>query len=247
SELKSKVQVAMIYPMIMGLLSLGVSIFLLVVVIPQIEQLFASFDAKLPLLTRAVIFLSYVLTNYWYFILAIIAGSFLGFLKWKSSEDGKKVWDKFLLGLPIIGTLLRKILVSNFARNLSILLLNRVPLIVSLNIVSDVVGHTVFKEEIDAAIIKIKEGGKLSDSLQGSQVLPQMVLGMLSAGEASDKVPEMMNKLSEIYESEVDTAIKSLTQSLEPMMIIVMGGIIFTIMAAIMTPMYKLTQEIQGM
>ncbi|XDD48059.1 type II secretion system F family protein [Leptospira sp. WS39.C2] len=247
SELKSKVQVAMIYPMIMGLLSLGVSIFLLVVVIPQIEQLFASFDAKLPLLTRGVIFLSYVLTNYWYFILAIIIGGFLSFLKWKSSDDGKKVWDKFLLGLPVIGTLLRKILVSNFARNLSILLLNRVPLIVSLNIVSDVVGHTVFKEEIEVAIIKIKEGGKLSDSLQGSQVLPQMVLGMLSAGEASDKVPEMMNKLSEIYESEVDTAIKSLTQSLEPMMIIVMGGIIFTIMAAIMTPMYKLTQEIQGM
>ncbi|TGL55112.1 type II secretion system F family protein [Leptospira kemamanensis] len=247
SELKSKVQVAMIYPMIMGLLSLGVSIFLLVVVIPQIEQLFASFDAKLPLLTRGVIFLSYVLTNYWYFILGLITFAFLGFMKWKSSPEGKKVWDKFLLGLPVIGTLLRKILVSNFARNLSILLLNRVPLIVSLNIVSDVVGHTVFKEEIDAAIIKIKEGGKLSDSLQGSQVLPQMVLGMLSAGEASDKVPEMMNKLSEIYESEVDTAIKSLTQSLEPMMIIVMGGIIFTIMAAIMTPMYKLTQEIQGM
>ncbi|TGK84685.1 type II secretion system F family protein [Leptospira bourretii] len=247
SELKSKVQVAMIYPMIMGLLSLGVSIFLLVVVIPQIEQLFASFDAKLPLLTRGVIFLSYILTNYWFIILGAIAGGFLSFMKWKSSGEGKKTWDKFLLRLPVIGTLLRKILVSNFARNLSILLLNRVPLIVSLNIVSDVVGHTVFKEEIEAAIIKIKEGGKLSDSLQGSQVLPQMVLGMLSAGEASDKVPEMMNKLSEIYESEVDTAIKSLTQSLEPMMIIVMGGIIFTIMAAIMTPMYKLTQEIQGM
>ncbi|MGE8719851.1 type II secretion system F family protein [Leptospira terpstrae] len=247
SELKSKVQVAMIYPMIMGLLSLGVSIFLLVVVIPQIEQLFASFDAKLPLLTRGVIFLSYVLTNYWIFILGAIAAGLLSFLKWKSSGEGKKVWDRFLLGLPVIGTLLRKILVSNFARNLSILLMNRVPLIVSLNIVSDVVGHTVFKEEIESAIIKIKEGGKLSDSLQGSQVLPQMVLGMLSAGEASDKVPEMMNKLSEIYESEVDTAIKSLTQSLEPMMIIVMGGIIFTIMAAIMTPMYKLTQEIQGM
>ncbi|TGM56724.1 type II secretion system F family protein [Leptospira vanthielii] len=247
SELKSKVQVAMIYPMIMGLLSLGVSIFLLVVVIPQIEQLFASFDAKLPLLTRGVIFLSYVLTNYWLLILGAIVGGLLGFMKWKSSGEGKKTWDKFLLRLPVIGTLLRKILVSNFARNLSILLMNRVPLIVSLNIVSDVVGHTVFKEEIESAIIKIKEGGKLSDSLQGSQVLPQMVLGMLSAGEASDKVPEMMNKLSEIYESEVDTAIKSLTQSLEPMMIIVMGGIIFTIMAAIMTPMYKLTQEIQGM
>lgn len=247
SELKNKVQVAMIYPMIMGLLSLGVSIFLLVVVIPQIEQLFASFDAKLPLLTRGVIFLSYVLTNYWLFILGAIVLAFLGFAKWKSSLEGKKVWDKFLLRVPVVGGVLRKILVSNFARNLAILLMNRVPLITSLNIVSDVVGHTVFREEIGQAVIKIKEGGKLSDSLQGSQILPQMVLGMLSAGEASDKVPEMMNKLSEIYESEVDTSIKSLTQALEPMMIIVMGGIIFTIMAAIMTPMYKLTQEIQGM
>lgn len=247
AELKNKVQVAMIYPMIMGLLSLGVSIFLLVVVIPQIEQLFASFDAKLPLLTRGVIFLSYVLTNYWIFILGAIVAAFLAFAKWKSSEEGKKIWDRFLLKVPVIGGLLRKILVSSFARNLSILLMNRVPLISSLNIVADVVGHTVFREEIAQAVIKIKEGGKLSDSLYGSQVLPQMVLGMLSAGEASDRVPEMMNKLSEIYESEVDTSIKSLTQALEPMMIIVMGGIIFTIMAAIMTPMYKLTQEIQGM
>ncbi|MDF3821518.1 type II secretion system F family protein [Leptospira sp. 96542] len=247
AELKAKVQVAMIYPMIMGLLSLGVSIFLLVVVIPQIQQLFASFDAKLPLLTRIVIFISYVLTNFWFLILGVIFIGVVAFTYWKSTPDGKKVWDRFLLGLPVIGGLLRKILVSNFARNLAILLMNRVPLITSLNIVSDVVGHTVFREEITNSIIKIKEGGKLSDSLQNSEVLPQMVLGMLSAGEASDRVPEMLNKLSEIYESEVDTAIKSLTQSLEPMMIIVMGGIIFTIMAAIMTPMYELTQQIQGM
>ncbi len=247
AELKSKVQVAMIYPVIMGALSLAVSVFLLIVVIPQIEQLFASFNATLPLITRIVIGLSYFLTNYWWLIIiSLVAGS-LGFAKWKGTENGTKVWDRFLLKVPVVGSLLKKVLVSNFARNLSILLMNRVPLIVSLNIVSDVVNHTVFREEISAAIIKIKEGGKLSDSLQGSQILSQMVLGMLNAGEASDKVPEMMTKLSEIYESEVDTAIKSLTQSLEPIMILVMGGIIFTIMAAIMTPMYKLTQEIQNM
>jgi type II secretory pathway component PulF len=247
AELKSKVQVAMIYPVIMGALSLAVSVFLLIVVIPQIEQLFASFNATLPLITRIVIGLSYFLTNYWWLIIISLIGGSLGFAKWKATENGIKVWDRFLLKVPVIGSLLKKVLVSNFARNLSILLMNRVPLIVSLNIVSDVVNHTVFREEITAAIIKIKEGGKLSDSLQGSQILSQMVLGMLNAGEASDKVPEMMTKLSEIYESEVDTAIKSLTQSLEPIMILVMGGIIFTIMAAIMTPMYKLTQEIQNM
>jgi len=247
AELKSKVQVAMIYPVIMGALSLAVSVFLLIVVIPQIEQLFASFNATLPLITRIVIGLSYFLTNYWWLIIISIVGGSLGFAKWKATENGIKIWDRFLLKVPVVGSLLKKVLVSNFARNLSILLMNRVPLIVSLNIVSDVVNHTVFREEITAAIIKIKEGGKLSDSLQGSQILSQMVLGMLNAGEASDKVPEMMTKLSEIYESEVDTAIKSLTQSLEPIMILVMGGIIFTIMAAIMTPMYKLTQEIQNM
>jgi general secretion pathway protein F len=247
AELKSKVQVAMIYPVIMGALSLAVSVFLLIVVIPQIEQLFASFNATLPLITRIVIGLSYFLTNYWWLIILSIVGGSLGFAKWKATENGIKTWDRFLLKVPVVGSLLKKVLVSNFARNLSILLMNRVPLIVSLNIVSDVVNHTVFREEITAAIIKIKEGGKLSDSLQGSQILSQMVLGMLNAGEASDKVPEMMTKLSEIYESEVDTAIKSLTQSLEPIMILVMGGIIFTIMAAIMTPMYKLTQEIQNM
>ncbi|MCZ8156071.1 MAG: type II secretion system F family protein [Leptospira sp.] len=247
AELKSKVQVAMIYPVIMGALSLAVSVFLLIVVIPQIEQLFASFNATLPLITRIVIGLSYFLTNYWLFIILFILAGSLGFAKWKGTPNGIKVWDRFLLRVPVVGSLLKKVLVSNFARNLSILLMNRVPLITSLNIVSDVVNHTVFREEISAAVIKIKEGGKLSDSLQGSQILSQMVLGMLNAGEASDKVPEMMTKLSEIYESEVDTAIKSLTQSLEPIMILVMGGIIFTIMAAIMTPMYKLTQEIQNM
>jgi general secretion pathway protein F len=247
AELKSKVQVAMIYPVIMGALSLAVSVFLLIVVIPQIEQLFASFNATLPLITRIVIGLSYFLTNYWWLIIISIVGGSLGFAKWKATENGIRVWDRFLLKVPVIGSLLKKVLVSNFARNLSILLMNRVPLITSLNIVSDVVNHTVFREEISQAIVKIKEGGKLSDSLQGSQILSQMVLGMLNAGEASDKVPEMMTKLSEIYESEVDTAIKSLTQSLEPIMILVMGGIIFTIMAAIMTPMYKLTQEIQNM
>ncbi|GBF49073.1 type II secretory pathway protein F [Leptospira ryugenii] len=247
AELKSKVQVAMIYPIIMGTLSLAVSVFLLVVVIPQIEQLFASFNATLPLITRIVIGLSYFITNYWLLILLAIVISSLFFMRWKNTEEGKKVWDRLLVRVPVIGPLLKKVLVSNFARNLSILLVNRVPLITSLHIVSDVVNHTIFKEEISAAIVKIKEGGKLSDSLQGSQILSQMVLGMISAGEASDQVPQMMTKLSEIYESEVDTAIKSLTQSLEPIMILVMGGIIFTIMAAIMTPMYKLTQEIQNM
>jgi len=245
SELKSKVQVAMVYPFIMGSLSVIVAIFLLTVVIPQIQELFDQFDAELPLITRIVIGLSYALTNYWWAMLMTIFGSTYIFIRYKNTEVGRKNWESFLLRVPIIGGLTKKVMISSFARSLSVLLLNRVPLITSLQIVGKIVDNKIFLAEIDSAIEKVKEGGKLSESFQNSQVLPQMVIGMVAAGEVSDKVPQMMDKLSEIYEGEVENTIKSMTQSLEPIMIIVMGGLIFTIMAAIMTPMYTLTQNIK--
>lgn len=245
AELKSKVQVAMIYPFIMGLLSFAVAIFLLTVVIPQIQELFNQFDTELPLITRIVIGISNALTNYWWLMLLVIGGSSYGFMRFKNSEEGKKKWDSFILKVPIFGSLLKKVMISGFARNLGVLLNNRVPLITSLEIVSISVNNYIFQMEIKDAILKIKEGAKISEAFQGSQILSPMVLGMLAAGEITDQVPEMMNKLADIFDSEVNNAVKSMTQSLEPIMIIVMGGIIFVIMAAIMSPMYKLTQEIQ--
>jgi type II secretory pathway component PulF len=245
NELKSKVQVAMIYPFIMGLMSLAVAIFLLAVVIPQIEELFSQFDTELPGTTVFVIALSKAITGYWWLMLIVIfAGSF-SFSYWKNTESGRKKWDSIVLKIPIFGTLIRKVMISSFARNLGVLLTNRVPLITSLEIVSIAVDNFIFQTEIRSGITKIKEGGKLSESFQGSAILSPMVLGMLSAGEISDQVPEMMNKLADIFDSEVNNAVKSMTQSLEPIMIVVMGGVIFTIMAAIMSPMYKLTSEIQ--
>lgn len=245
NELRSKVQVAMIYPFIMAGLSVAVAVFLLTVVIPQIQELFAQFDAELPLITRLIIGLSNLITNYWLYLILFFVGVFLLFSKWKSTEKGKKIWDTWKLKFPIFGSLIKKVMVSNFSRNLSVLLLNRVPLITSLQIVARIVNNYVFYTEIQLAIEKVKEGGKLSESFQNSEILPQMVVGMMAAGEASDRVPQMLDKLSEIYEREVENTIKTMTQSLEPIMIIVMGGVIFTIMAAIMTPMYTLTKNIQ--
>jgi len=247
TELKSKVQVAMIYPLIMGALSLFVAVFLLAVVIPQIQELFSQFDAKLPLITRIVIGLSNLIINFWWLLILGFGGSIYAFIRFKNSESGKKKWDVFVLQIPVFGTLFKKVLISSFTRNLGVLLTNRVPLITSLQIVSRIVNNYIFQTEISTAIEKIKEGAKLSDSFQGSKILSPMVIGMVSAGEISDKVPEMMNKLADIFDEEVNNAVKSMTQSLEPIMIVVMGGLIFTIMAAIMTPMYKLTKEIQNL
>jgi general secretion pathway protein F len=247
SDMRSKVKVAMIYPLIMGMVSLFVAIFLLVVVVPQIQELFAQFETELPLITRIVIGISDIITNYWLFIIIGIVGGYMGFNSYTTSPEGKKKWDTYFLKIPVFGSLTKKVLVSSFARNLSVLLMNRVSLITSLSIVSKIVDNHVFQTEINSAIGKIKEGEKLSESFQGSAILSPMVIGMIAAGEVSDTVPSMMSKLSEIYDKEVNNAIKSMTQSLEPIMIVVMGAIIFTIMAAIMTPMYKLTQEIQNL
>ncbi len=246
SELKAKVQVAMVYPFIMGSLSIFVTIFLLTVVIPQIQELFLQFDAKLPLITRIVIGVSDFLIGFWWLILTLGFGGIVGFIYYKNTSKGKRNWDEFVLKIPILGSLARKVLVSSFARNIGILLSNRVPLITTLVIVEKIVDHSIFGEEIKNAVEKIKEGEKLSSSFSGSVILPQMVLGMIAAGEVSDRVPEMMNKLADIYDSEVDTAIKTMTQSMEPLMIVVMGLLIGTIMASIMVPMYNLTQQLQN-
>ncbi|AOP34146.1 type II secretion system protein F [Leptospira tipperaryensis] len=246
SELKAKVQVAMVYPFIMGSLSIFVTIFLLTVVIPQIQELFLQFDAKLPLITRIVIGVSDILIGFWWLLLALGFGGIVGFIYYKNTPQGKRNWDEFILKVPILGSLARKVLVSSFARNIGILLSNRVPLITTLSIVERIVDHSIFGEEIKNAVDRIKEGEKLSASFSGSVILPQMVIGMIAAGEVSDRVPEMMNKLADIYDTEVDTAIKTMTQSMEPLMIVVMGLLIGTIMASIMVPMYNLTQQLQN-
>jgi general secretion pathway protein F len=245
NEIKGKVQVAMVYPFIMGGLSVLVTIFLMIVVIPQIKELFDDFEQELPPITQIVIWISDTLVSYgvWIFIGVILV--IFGFVYYKNTPDGKKSWQTFVLKIPLFGVLIKKVMISNFARSLAVLLQNRVPLLSSLVIVGRIVNNIVFQREIDDAIVKVKEGGKLSDSLQNSEILPQMVIGMIAAGEVSDTVPQMMSKLAEIYEREADNTIKSLTQSLEPIMIIVMGSLIFGIMVSIMLPMYTLAQNVQ--
>lgn len=246
-DMKAKVQTAMVYPFIMGLVSSAVAIFLLVFVVPQIQDMYQQFGAELPFITKFVLAISNILTNFWWLLIAVAVGGGIGFSTWKNSPNGKRIFDTYFIKIPIFGKLTRKVLVSNFARNLGVLLTNRVSLLTALTIVSNVVNHYIFQTEITSAIDKIKEGEKLSSAFQNSTVLPPMVLGMIAAGEISDTVPQMMNKLADIYDKEVDTTIKSMMQSLEPLLLVVMGFVIFGIMAAIMTPMFKLTQEIQNL
>ncbi len=244
--LKNKAITSLVYPVIMLVVSVGVVIFLLTSVVPQIQTLFSSFDgAELPLPTRIVLGISDIFRNAWYLIVIFSLGGFIGLQSWKQTDKGKIGWDRILLKIPLLGNIHNKVVVSRFARNLGILLDSNVPLLSGLDIVGETVGSEIFKQELLESIQEIKEGSSLKDSLKNSEILPHMAKGMMSAGEASDRLADMLMKVADIMEAEVDSAVRGLTNSLEPIMIVLMGVIVGGIMIAVMLPLYQMSELIR--
>ena len=246
-SLKRKVTSALFYPIIMLVLLGAIMVFLLAVVFPQIKQLFVQMDAELPLITKIVLGISDTLTSIpWVMgIIAVISAVVYVFQRWKATDEGREIYERFKLKLPIVGPLNRKVVLARFSRNMGVMLENRVPLITALQVISQVVEHRTFELEIKEAIEKIKEGSKLTDGFRDSTIVSQMMMGMLSAGEASDTVPDMVNRIADVLDDDVDATIQKISTLLEPAMIVIMGGAIVIIMAAILLPMYGLTEQLQ--
>ncbi len=246
AELQSKAITALIYPFIMLVISIAVVIFVLTGVVPQIESLFTQFGGvELPLPTRIVLALSSFVRNYWYTFILFIIAIIGGFQKWQQAKSAQIQWDKIKFKIPLMGKLQKRIIVSRFARNLGILLESRVPLLTALEIIAGIVNTELFKDEIHLAIKQIKEGSSLRIALQNSIFLPHMAKGMMAAGEAADKMAEVLLKVADIMEVEVDAAVKRLTTALEPIMIVVMGFIVGGIIVSVILPLYKMTELIK--
>lgn len=245
-RMQNKVLSALFYPMILIFILGIVMVFLMTVVIPQIQELFASLNAELPLLTRAVIGASKLFTFPWIlFPFLMIGGGIVGFQKWVSKPAGRRQFEELVLRTPLIGTLIQKSLLARFARNLGVMLESRVSLIVALQVTARVVNHSIFSGEILQAIDRIREGSGITDGFRDSVVLTQMVRGMLAAGEATDRVAPMIVKLADILEDEVDATVQRFSTLLEPAMMVFMGLMIGGIMGAILMPMYNLTKQLQ--
>ena len=209
--MRSKVVTALTYPAIMIVLLTGIVLFLLAFVFPQIKSLFDQLpNATLPLITRMVFAVSDFVTS-WLVILPIAAAALSAFVfqKWRVTPEGRRKWERFQFKIPIIGVLRRKAILASFTRNLGVMLENRVPLIVSLQVVSGIVDHAIFSDETTAAIERIKEGSRISDAFRDSIVMNQMVLGMLSAGEASDRISDMVGRIADIMDGELDATMPS--------------------------------------
>lgn len=245
-SMKSKVQAALFYPVIMLVLLGAIMGFLMGVVVPQIERLFDEMDMELPLITRLVLFLSDIISSWKILILiGLMAAAIYGVHRYYGTPEGRRRIEELLLRIPLVGNLLQKSILARFSRNLGVMLENRVPLITSLQVVSRVVNHSIFHSEIESAIAKIKEGSRITDAFRDSVIMNQMILGMLSAGEASDNIPGMVNKIADILEEDVNSAVQKFSTLLEPIMIILMGGLIALIMMAILLPISDLQKNMQ--
>jgi len=244
--LKNKVQASMMYPVVISVIMVGVAAFLLIKVVPTFKDVFNSFGAKLPGPTRAVVALSEFLQNQFLIIIGVVVAAGVAFNMIKKTEAGARALDAFMLKLPVVGSLLRRIAVSRFARTLSTLLSSGVPILDGLDIVARTAGNKIIEEAIFTARGKIREGEEIAAPLKATGVFPPMVVQMIAAGQETGKLDAMLAKVADFYDQEVDTAVEGMLKLIEPIMICILGIMVGGFVLAMYLPMFEMSQVAGG-
>ncbi len=236
----SKIRSALIYPFIVLIVMVGVVIFMLTTVLPQIGSLYKDLGKQLPPLTAALLAVSNFIVNQWYLALIILAGFGYGFYYFFKSERGKRLADTFKLKMPLFGQLFRKMYMARFARTLGTLVATGVPLLESLNIVKNAVNNSLVADSVEKASIKVKGGKSLSSSLENDPNFLRLVPQMIAIGERSGAMDDMLDRVATFYEDEVDEQVKNISTVIEPAMMVILGITVGLIIASILLPIYSL-------
>jgi type IV pilus assembly protein PilC len=242
-RLRSKVRQAMIYPSAIVIFAVLVAIFLLWKVIPVFASIFTELGAELPMLTAAVIGLSHFVSKYIIFIFLGIIGLVVGFRYFRKTEQGRWVTDRWILRLPLFGELLRKVAISRITRTLSTLVSGGVPMLEALRITSATSGNIIIESSVMGARQKVAEGKSLTDAFKETGQFPFMLTQMVSVGEATGTLDEMLSKLADFYDEEVDASVSSLLSIMEPVLLIVVGGMVGSLVISMYLPIFSLMQQ----
>jgi general secretion pathway protein F len=245
AKLRSKVKGAMIYPVIMLVVGVGIMGVLMVAVVPKITSLFDAQSVQLPLNTRMLIGFSDFLGAYWWLLILATIGAFFLFRAWVRTPSGKKAWHTRVLKMWLVGPLVRQVAVSRFTRTMGTMLKAGVPMLKVLETSKAVLGNAVLIDVVDEAKRSITEGDSLAATLKRSGEFPPSVTHMVAVGEKSGALEDMLLRVADSYESEVETKLDNLTGMLEPLMLVVMGGSVAFVVFSILMPMMemqKLTQ-----
>jgi type IV pilus assembly protein PilC len=238
--LKAKVKGAMMYPAIVLSICSIVTVFLMIFVIPTFKKIFDGFGRALPLPTQVLMDISDLMKHRWYVIVAAPIVAWQAFIRFYATPYGHKWVDGQSLKAPVFGPILKKVAVARFTRTLGTLIKSGVPIMQALETVAQTAGNVVIAEAVNSTRESIREGGHLSDPLKKSGIFPNMVTSMISVGEETGALDIMLSKIADFYDQEVDTAVKGLTSLIEPIVIVVMGVIIGTIVVAMFMPMFEI-------
>jgi len=241
-KLKSKVQSAMIYPLVMVGVGSIIMAVLMVKVIPNITQMFKQQGKTLPINTRMLIASSDFFRNWWWGLIIGLVGALFWFVSWTRSKEGRHTWDAFTLRLPVVGELSRTINVSRFARTLGTMLQAGVPMLRALDTAKQIVGNVLIQQAVEDAKRAVTEGESLAQTLKKSGQFPATMIHMVAVGEKAGQLEQMLERVAITYESEVDTKLSRLTALLEPMMLVIMGGAVAFIVFSILQPIMDLGQ-----
>ncbi len=243
--MKSRIRAALIYPAFMALVGTIVLFLLITFIVPSITQVFDDTQHALPLPTSILISLSGFLANYWWAIIIILIGMLVALRFAVRQPQGKMIWDRLKLTLPLFGDLNMKIAAARMGRTLGSLLSSGVPLITALHIVKNIFNNVLLAEVIDDATEELEKGRSLSNVLKKSRWFMPMVVQMIAVGEQSGALEKMLNKVADSYEKEVETKIMALTSLIEPVMILVMGVLVSFIVVSILLPIFEMNQLIR--
>jgi type IV pilus assembly protein PilC len=246
AALRRQIKSAMIYPALVIVFAVGVMMALVAFLVPVFEGVFKQFGGKLPALTQVSVGLSHMVTGYWWLMFLVTAGAIVSFIKWKKTIWGRKQWDHFRLRVPMkIGTIVQQVAVARWSRTLASLTAAGVPLLQSLEITGKTGGNVAIEESMVGVIASVKRGGTIAAPIAQAPIFPAMVTHMVGVGEETGALDAMLDRIAEFYEEQVEASVKALTSILEPIMIIVIGGIVGFIVISMYLPLFEVYNHIQ--
>jgi type IV pilus assembly protein PilC len=246
-ELRRKVKASMTYPVLVMIVAVGIVTFLVTFILPKFIALFTELglgEDKFPLPTLILMKISRFATSKWYFMVAIIVGLTIATNRLRATKTGKRYFDMLRLRVPVFGSLNHKIAIARFARTLSTLLASGVPILQAMETVAGTVDNDVISDAILLSRAAIREGDTIADPLANSKMFPPMVVQMITIGEETGQLDQMLEKVADFYEAEVDAALESLTAALEPVLIVFLGLVVGFIVVAMFLPLISIISEL---
>jgi type IV pilus assembly protein PilC len=245
AEIKGKIKSAMMYPVLVLIFSQVMLFALFSFVLPKFKEIFTGMDVEMPPVTAALFAMGDFMNKAWWMILILLFGAFMGFKAWGRTPKGRWNIDMLKLRFPIVGELSLKMSVARFTRTFGTLISSGVPIMRALEIVGETLGNVVLTHAVEQTRIAVREGQKLSAPLGATGLFPNMVTTMIDIGEESGRLSEMLVKIGDFYDQEVESTVKGLTSMIEPMLIIFMGVVVGFIAISVMTPIFKLVNSVK--